>query len=540
MEKRKIPIITLAIFSITILVMFTFISKPVYAFEITQVSLGGSYTSMQVVGSTMYLLFFGTGAFKVVDLNDGSVDVNTGVSFSNPSFIDFRCNSSSCWVMDSNSATPRFNIYRISGTTGAITQTFTAPDAQHGQAQYAGMAVGDTTVYFTRECATDDQGSSGAGDTDYALFSIDGNNMVGTPVQHTDCGSNFSAIYSSGNVGYLKINTSTDRVALLADGVTQPFRWIDLNVPLTTSNNPVICSAITTQPNIDLSNGNNIQFLSSRVYILLPAGADTYNIDVITSTCSLTNYAGYSSFNTNDANGLGLDSTNDLLYIGGTQADGTGLVLNAYNFTSDTPTTSILTSVFPNNSGNNNAFAFSTTANSGYMVDTASLWIINFGEGVGGETDPNIVNGLNCSLPENEYKLVCRLNSINQTPLTGASQLVNASSTDLACQIGLIACTNGVPDDTNIQTNGIGYILLMVGLGIFVGLLFVASRGQITEIPNFVWMVGTIAIVGAVTVVGWIDPTILIVSIITVIALAGIKAKNIFSGVGGMFKGEEV
>jgi len=152
---------------------------------------------------------------------------------------------------------------------------------------------------------------------------------------------------------------------------------------------------------------------------------------------------------------------------------------------------------------------------------------------------PVVTGGIDCSLPANVNILICRITAINQTPLAGASILTNQSATNISCQVGIIACTDGIPDNPDIKTNGIGYILLMVGLGIFVGLLWVASRGQITEIPNYVWMVGTIAVVGAITVVGWIDPTILIVSIITVIALAGIKAKNVFGGVGGLFKGEE-
>lgn len=151
-----------------------------------------------------------------------------------------------------------------------------------------------------------------------------------------------------------------------------------------------------------------------------------------------------------------------------------------------------------------------------------------------------------CALPENANILTCRLELQGNTGLAGTSQLVNQSATNIACQVGIIACTQDpntgdfVPDNPDVKTNGIGYLIVAIAMGIFVGLLWVASRGQMTEIPTFVWFIGTIAIVGAFTAIQYIDPTFLIITVITVIAFAVAKAKGVFGEVGGLFKGESI
>lgn len=153
---------------------------------------------------------------------------------------------------------------------------------------------------------------------------------------------------------------------------------------------------------------------------------------------------------------------------------------------------------------------------------------------------PSGGNDAFCELPENANILTCRLE--DTPPLTGTSVLFNQSATNIVCQIGLLSCTqdddgNFVPDNPDIQTNGVGYLILAIALGVMISIFWVASAGRLVDIPTFIWMLGTIAIVGGLTAFEFIDPTLLIVSIIIVVALATAKAKGVFSD-AQLFSGE--
>lgn len=142
-----------------------------------------------------------------------------------------------------------------------------------------------------------------------------------------------------------------------------------------------------------------------------------------------------------------------------------------------------------------------------------------------------------CEQPENFFLLRCVLARGDTTPLVGASQTVEESTNTIICQLNLIACTNFVPDNPDSKTNGIGYIILVVALGILIGIFWVASRGDLGSIPTFLWFIATLAVIGVITAFDFIDATVLIIAIIAVIALATAKAKGIF-GSSGLFAGE--
>ncbi len=138
------------------------------------------------------------------------------------------------------------------------------------------------------------------------------------------------------------------------------------------------------------------------------------------------------------------------------------------------------------------------------------------------------VGGVDCTLPENEQILLCRIGGNGAIGSAGDFIVGNGTQgtgvSGIICSIGLVDCET----DDNIQTNGIGYLLTIVALGIMIGVLWVASRGDLQSIPTFIWFLGTLALVGAVTLFGWIDPTFLVITIIVVVALATAKAKGLF------------
>lgn len=136
-------------------------------------------------------------------------------------------------------------------------------------------------------------------------------------------------------------------------------------------------------------------------------------------------------------------------------------------------------------------------------------------------TEPDEVLGINCDLPENAGILICRLTATTGGNIGGLGGIIDTGILSLFVNAGLIDGT-----DTNPQTNGVGYVITLVGFGILIAIFWLASGGRIKEIPTFVWMVASIALVGVITAIGWIDPTFFIVAVITIAALAAMQMRN--------------
>jgi len=122
-----------------------------------------------------------------------------------------------------------------------------------------------------------------------------------------------------------------------------------------------------------------------------------------------------------------------------------------------------------------------------------------------------------CSTPGNENLLTCRLDTIGQSALGTASQTFGNSTNDLFVQIGL------VPAGSDIKTNGVGYILVAVGLGLLIAVFFLASQGELGKIPTFVWVLGALVVVGMFAAFQIVDATFFIIAILIIIALASAK-----------------
>lgn len=168
-----------------------------------------------------------------------------------------------------------------------------------------------------------------------------------------------------------------------------------------------------------------------------------------------------------------------------------------------------------------------------YDVDLSGVALGSNGEtgGAGGGT-----GGIDCTLEENENILICRLTGgecqggvlqcVGNTVLGNSTDDSDVGLIDVICGVGFVDCASN-PD---IKTNGIGYLLLAVALGVEIGILWVASRGDLREVPTFIWFIASIAIVGAFTLMNFIDATFLVLSVITVVALAAAKARGLFGG----------
>lgn len=166
-------------------------------------------------------------------------------------------------------------------------------------------------------------------------------------------------------------------------------------------------------------------------------------------------------------------------------------------------------------------------ANAGAFYVKVDLTGIPFG---GGADEPAGGTGVDCTLPANEFLLICRLGGDGSLVSAGAYIVGNSSDgtglSGIICSVGIVDCVA----DPNMKTNGVGYLLVAIALAIIIGILWVASRGDLNSIPTFIWFIATLAVVGAFTLMNLIDATFLVVTVIIVVALAAAKVRGLFGG----------
>jgi hypothetical protein len=130
------------------------------------------------------------------------------------------------------------------------------------------------------------------------------------------------------------------------------------------------------------------------------------------------------------------------------------------------------------------------------------------------------IGGIDCSLPENENILICRMDSNGAVAGGGAFIVGDAEDgtgvSGILCSLGIADCATN-PD---IKTNGIGYLLFISGVAVMMGLFFLVSRGNLLAIPTFIWIISILSLAGAFALAGIIDPVIFIITIVAIIALA--------------------
>lgn len=131
---------------------------------------------------------------------------------------------------------------------------------------------------------------------------------------------------------------------------------------------------------------------------------------------------------------------------------------------------------------------------------------------------PHCYGDVNCDISPNQNILGCQIVLQGNPPLASASQSTASSINFLLGQTGLVNSTN-----TNIKTNGTGYILTGVVMGIMVAVFYLASGGELRSMPTFIWFLGTLGVLGLAVAFGWLDTTFFIIAILAVIALASTR-----------------
>lgn len=203
----------------------------------------------------------------------------------------------------------------------------------------------------------------------------------------------------------------------------------------------------------------------------------------------------------------------------------TGAVSN-YSFSSSVPA---IPNVAPS------AVPFLYSSGTRLVIATGTHYWLDFS--LSGTIPSSNTGGVDCTQSNNANVLICRLVSQTGGSVGGVGGIIDTGIFRTLVNAGVLS-----GNDTNPKTNGVGYLMVVMGFGIMTAMFFIASKGNISEIPTYVWFISSLALLGSLTAIGWIDPTFLIIGIIAVIALAVAKMnKTLFSGAsfaGGGFSGE--
>lgn len=108
------------------------------------------------------------------------------------------------------------------------------------------------------------------------------------------------------------------------------------------------------------------------------------------------------------------------------------------------------------------------------------------------------------------------------------TQTVTQSINTINCQVGLVSCTN-----SDIKTNGTGYLLLLFLILVSVALLYAMSHRAeraFDEIPMIIWVLVIVVDTGIAFFLGWTDGIPFFFSIVAIIALASYRGYRAIGG----------
>lgn len=511
MHKAQIPLIALAVFSIIILLANGNIEK---AFAIGVIS-DTYYTSATTAGigynsALDYLLAYqttGTGVINVLNAGDLTSLANITLARNLSGCVDNKCminiGTNAYFLSVDTSASPDvYYLHKLNLNTFAITSVSNNTASINGCIMNTPVLVGTAIYTYFAGASCSERGWYNIDytetDASYLVRVSDGS-LLGNVSVNDICSMD------SGKIVFTRQATNF----VYFTNIFEAFTVLDIG----TAVDRVYCVS-----------GSNVALVSS------DAGNDVNTVNTVTGTLIAT---------TSVTGAKGVIRHGNDMYV--SDNDNNVTICN-YSATASmvcSATIAVATDALFID-GNSTRFNALNNANIASPIAYAIFGLPDDGSDSGGS---EIVSGVNCALPENQNTLLCALAEQEQDGITGASVLVNQSSTNIICQVGLLGCTqdadgNFTPDNPDIKTNGIGYLLTAIAMGIFVGLMWVASRGNMTEIPTFVWFIGTLGIVGGITAIQWIDPTFLVITVIAIVAMAVAKAKGVFGEKSQLFAGE--
>lgn len=337
-NKTSIPLMIVAITTMIILLSSDNL-EPAYALTIRfSDAISASSTRIIETSNGFFFYFDDTNnKFGKVRTSDGNQMFEANVSAN--ATRGFRCNDNFCWHLTDNTASTG-RLTRYSGTTGALSQTVALVEKVSGSAD---IGISSSTIYIGMECGAGHIGSSGAADTDYAIFSVDGTNMLGTFVQHTDCGSNFTVIStaSQGVIGFERVGSFLMVVINGASGGSELVKSILLTIGLSSVSNPHICSVTLATGHNAFTSVSGQKIFQHGEYVFLGSinGADgDLDVDRIkNNTCGLNTYDFIDSTDSSFT-GMDISTSNGAIYFSHVAEFIDDPAISSYNFTVGTST----------------------------------------------------------------------------------------------------------------------------------------------------------------------------------------------------------
>lgn len=459
------------------------------------------------------------------------------------SISDIRCGSAFCYAWDILAVTTNANLTKILISDRSINNqtTFTGntgfvPGLQIGLVAFSSGQVASNVLLLPIEGQSCGGGANEKGMCVFDGATFDDLRFISS-TQTADTNIVYSIVWN-GETASVESPTANRAIVKFRDAVGN-FQYYNID----------LADGDTTFATTQICNTGNVASVTqqSRMVVINGVLYDSYStsdlllFDTTNSSCAET-----SKSNLVDENAVvttSYSASDNLFIISARTADGSSPELNGlYTFNATTFGVNgvfdrILKVNLTSSAPNHINFHFMHPSEGEIQVWRGSDMVIISGIlESSGETPTEEF----CSQPENENILICRLE--DSPPLTGASELLNQSSTNIVCMIGLLSCTqdaegNFTPDNPDIQTNGVGYLLTIVTFGILISIFWLASGGRLGDIPTFVWFIATLSVLGLMVGFGFLDVTFLLIGVIAIIALAVAKAKGIF-GDSGLFKGE--
>lgn len=270
------------------------------------------------------------------------------------------------------------------------------------------------------------------------------------------------------------------------------------------TNKPIIMSTDTTPDEILVTNGSNL---------------DLYSYTTGGGFVTIT--SGIAVPNPNTIYILGYDPIGKRFLVRWDQT------ISALNLSNGALLWSVASSLSSGALTSNDVLQLDVVSNSQVLLRASTNFFMSFDTsglvaGTGGTAGQGTTTGgVDCTNPNNVNLLLCRITATNGGNLGGVGGILDTGIFNVFKNSGLIS-----GNDTNPKTNGVGLFITVIGFGVMTAMFFLATKGQLNNIPTFVWFVASLALLGSLTAIGFIDPTFLIVGIIAIVALAVAKTNN--------------
>jgi hypothetical protein len=479
MENRKISIIAMAVFMCTILLAQNNIQK---AWAITSWNTAFATDPTAVVYSTFFSRYVVIHTGGIIDTVNPVTHVTNTVTLPTSSRVyqaSIGCPDGLAYcVVVQDGTTSNDRILTINPITGAILTNTTS-----GISGFSTVQNGATVMqngYYIGIC------TSGSGRVARSV----------TGVQFGVCGG---STMGAQNILASAIGSTT--TAFINDGASGIQVWDNTALTLT-------CSVAVSVG----ASGGAITYYNSNYYVVI----STTTINKYSQSCGAgTGISGTSL--TTQMHGLRYNTARDEFYVVSTTT------LAVMNLSS----TNISTLLYTVDMGSSAITRVSVDVNTaGEQIARISgtgsgfLYGVNLNDNNNGAGESGGGADEFCLLPENVNILRCRLETIGGGQLGSFSDLVGEtfgnSTNNIFVQLGLVQA------GSDIKTNGVGYMFVVVALGIMIVMFYLGS-GDLREIPTFVWFIGTLSILGGMTAFGFVDITFFLIGVIAIVALASAK-----------------